>query len=262
MFIIPKIPVGKIVKVSSAFLTKHAPDILTGCAVAGTVSTAILAGRAVLKAERYINSVCDEHASEDTRKAIRRQTYKYYAPAVATGLATVGCIVGANAINHKKIAGLVAACTVAETALQENKDKIEELFGDKNLKLIEESKAIDKGLNAIHNSEEVVETGHGNALFVEGYLTGTKFRADINWVKKCVNDYNEIVNHDTYADFNEYLERHGIHTVKAGANLGYNVHVNGLMRIELFPEIDLETGETYTVIMQQNEPVANFMTIY
>lgn len=262
-----KLHVGKVVKVGKAFLTKHSADILTGFTACGVVLTAIETHKATLKADEYLRNNGYEQANDDTKKVLKVEAAKNYAIPVVTGVATIGAAVGANYINHKQIAGLAAACTVAETALSEHRDKIEELMGTKALKKIDDEVNLDKAIDIVTNDEEVYDTGRGAVLCCEGYLTGRKFKASPDWIKRCVNDFNERVNQDTYCSYAEFLELlwqdcRDIVIPKSSENLGYNIHQNGLMRIEITSDVDPKTGEPYLIFSPTNAPIANFMEIF
>lgn len=256
------------VKVSKAFLVKHSADILTGFTACGVVITAIETHKATLKAEEYLRINGYSQANPETQKVLKREAAKKYAVPVVTGVATIGAAVGANYINHKQIAGLAAACTVAETALAEHRDKIEELMGEKALQKLDDELNIEKAADILTNDDEVLVTGKGDVLCCEGYLTGKKFTASPDWIRKCVNEFNELVNLDTYCSYAEFLEllwRDHIANVvipRSADNLGYNVHQNGLMRIAMTSDIDPKTGNPYLIFTPSNAPIANYMDMF
>lgn len=262
-----KLPVGKMVKVSKAFLVKHSADILTGFTACGVVITAIETHKATKKAENYLRINGYDKANPDTQKVLKWESRKNYILPAVTGAATIGAAIGANYINHKQIAGLAAACTVAETALSEHRDKIEELMGEKALQKIDDEVNIDKAVDILDNDDEVYDTGRGKVLCCEGYLSGRKFWADPDWIKRAVNDFNERVNQDTYCSYAEFLDIlwqdcRSIVIPRSAENLGYNVHQNGLMRIEITSDIDPKTGQPYLIFSPTNPPIANYMEIF
>ncbi len=262
-----KIPFGKMYKVSKAFLVKHSADILTTFTACGVGMTFFETRKATLKAEEYLRINGYDQANPDTQKVLKYNAAKYYIVPAGIAVATIGAAVGANCINHKKIAGLAAACTVAETTLNEHRDKIEELMGEKALKKIDDEINLDKGAELIANDDDIYDTGRGKVLCCEGYLTGRKFWADPDWIRKAVNDYNERVNLDTYSSFGEFLEIlwqdcKEIVIPKSADNLGYNVHQNGLMRIEITSDIDPKTGLPYLIFSPTNMPIANYMDMF
>ena len=263
-----KIPVGKFAKQGKAFLVKHAADILTGFTTFGVVLTAFETHKATLKAEEYLRVNGYEQANPDTQKVLKWESRKNYILPAALGAATIGSAVGANAINHKQIAALAAACTVAETALSEHRDKIEELMGEKALTKIDDEINIDKAQKILKNDDEILDTGHGRTLVVDTYFTGRKIWASPEYVKRAINEYNELVNNETYCSSYQFAEillrdvlRHAI-IPERNFDDGYNIHVNGLLRMKFTSDIDEATGQPYLAITPINKPIANYMEIF
>lgn len=262
-----KIPFGKIYKHGKAFLVKHSADILTAFTAAGVVMTGIETHKATKKAEEYLRINGYDKANPETRKVLKWESRKNYILPTVIGGATIGAAVGANLINHKQIAGLAAACTVAETALSEHRDKIEELMGEKALRKIDDEVNVDHGHDILANDDEVYDTGRGKVLCCEGYLTGRKFYANPDWIRRCVNDFNERVNQDSYGSYGEFLDIlwqdcRDLVIPKSAENIGYAVHSNGLMRIEITSDIDPTTGEPYLIFAPTNNPIANYMDMF
>lgn len=263
-----KLPVGKIVKVSKAFLVKHSADILTGFTACGVVITAIETHKATKKAEDYLRINGYDKANPDTQKVLKWESRKNYILPVVTGAATISAAIGANYINHKQIAGLAAACTVAETALSEHRDKIEELMGEKALQKIDDDVNIDKAQAILKNDDEILDTGRGHTLVVDTYFTGRKIWASPEYVRRAINEYNERVNNDTYCSSYEFAEIL-LRDVLRGAIIpernyddGYNIHINGLLRMGFTSDIDEVTGQPYLAIAPINKPIANYMEIF
>lgn len=260
-----KIPIGRFVKFVKRGLVKHSADILTGFTAAGVVLTAIETHKATLKAEEYLRVNGYSEANPDTQKIMKLEAAKKYVLPVAIGAGTIGAAIGANYINHKQIAGLAAACTVAETALSEHRDKIEELMGAKALTKIDDSVLADKGRAVITNSQPILNTGRGSILCIEG-LTGQKFYACPEWIYRCRNEFNERVNIDQYCSYGEYLELLWVDCKDAYIpqhmyNIGYNIHINGCMTIKSPHYAGDEDSEPYLVFEPYNMPVSNYMDI-
>ena len=103
---------------------------------------------------------------------------------------------------------------------------------------------------------------------VDTYFTGRKIWASPEYVKRAVNEYNEIVNNETYASSYEFAEIL-LRDVLRGAVIpernyddGYNIHINGLMRMTFTSGIDEVTGQPYLAIKPANPPIANYMEIF
>lgn len=95
-----------IVKPVGKFLKKNGPLLLTIGASAGVVVSNFLTAKAVLKADELLNDIPE---SELKSLSTKKQIVKIYAAPVATGLATISCVVGAHVMNKSIQAGLTAA---------------------------------------------------------------------------------------------------------------------------------------------------------
>ena len=122
-----KLNLSKIVKGVQVGLTKHSSEILTGIGIAGMITTTILAVKATPKALGLIEESkkewgVDELSPIDTIKV----AWKPYIPAMATGVASVACLIGASSVNMKRNAALATAYKLSETAFSEYKEKVVE----------------------------------------------------------------------------------------------------------------------------------------
>ena len=104
-----KEPVEKLTKM----LTENSPTILTVFGSVGLVTTVGLAIRATVKATQIVDEHKDEieQIPQKQYKAAEavRLTWKCYIPVTIVGGASLGCIIGANSINLKRNAALMAA---------------------------------------------------------------------------------------------------------------------------------------------------------
>ena len=92
---------------------KATPTILTCISAAGVVVTVVLAVKATPKALKCIEKEKEAKNAENGENLTRMETitacWRCYIPAAATGIATIGCIFGANALNRRQQASLVSA---------------------------------------------------------------------------------------------------------------------------------------------------------
>lgn len=115
-------------------LQKAAPTILTCAGTAGVVATAVLAVRATPKALKCIEREKEAKNVENGGNLTRMETigacWQCYVPAAVTGIATIGCIFGANVLNRHQQASLVSAYALASRSLNRYKQKVKELYGE------------------------------------------------------------------------------------------------------------------------------------
>lgn len=155
-------------------LKKHSPEILAVVGVAGTVTSAVMACKATLKvndivdeAKETIDTIHDavenhRHTSdgeEYTQEVAKKdlsivyvQTgwkfVKLYGPALALGVASIGCMVGSNHILRKRNVALAAAFKAVDTSFKEYRGRLIDKFG----------KELDRELRFGIKAEEVEET--------------------------------------------------------------------------------------------------------
>lgn len=114
-------------------LIKHGPSILTGVAMIGVAATAYLMHRAE---EKNTVDICISYLDnkDQTFVDIRKQTYKKnwknYIPSVICGLATMGCIFGANHWHLSKEGALAAAALMYKANSEDLEKKLREEFGN------------------------------------------------------------------------------------------------------------------------------------
>ena len=150
---------------------KHSPEILMGVGVVGVVATTVTACRATMKLN-YILDECaetrekiksvqenpayeDRYSDEDAQKDLTInyvqtgvKIAKLYAPSVALGVLSIGCLVGSHSVMQKRNAALSAAYLTVDKSFKEYKQRVIDRVGE------EVEKEIRYGIKA----EEVVET--------------------------------------------------------------------------------------------------------
>lgn len=210
-------------------LKTNSTTILTGMAVAGVISAVVMAVKATPKAIKLM----EDDESDRAEKLINpgeikstpidyiRVCWKVYLPsALMTGL-SITCIVGAQAINLKRNAALMALYSTASTSLKEYKDKTIEMLGEKKEQAIHD--AIDKDHideNPV-SSREIIETDYGEYL-VYDTMSGRYFKHSIEGVRKVVNDLNAVIINNGYVTLNEFYYSLGLKNIKFGDEMGWN----------------------------------------
>ena len=150
---------------------KHSPEILMGVGVVGVVTGTVMACRATLKLNDILEEAQetrdkikevasnpnyeDKYTEEDAKKDLAVnyiqtgvKVAKLYAPAVAVGVAGVGCVLASHDIMKKRNIALSAAYLTVDKSFKEYKQRVVDRFGE------EVEKEIRYGIKA----EEIVET--------------------------------------------------------------------------------------------------------
>lgn len=251
------------IKNTLKFLGRHAPEILTGLGICGVGLTAFLTGRASLAAERKIQEIEERGGIALTTKEKIQISYKFYIPAAFAGLGTILSVAGARWIGRKQVTTALAIASKAEETLNDNRKAIEEAYGEKELRALDDK--INLSRAHTYAGQKVYETGQGTVLICEAF-TGHWFRASPEWVHRAVNQFNKRLIDGEALSYNEYLEMliPGIETdhIDIGDMFGYNLNIRRRL-LELVETHDMliSTHEPYMVIGLRELPLLDYMNV-
>lgn len=233
-------------KSTRTFLGKHSPEILTGIGVTGMITTTILAVKSTPKALMLIEEKKKELGTDElTAIEVVKTAWKPYIPALALGIASASCIIGASAVNAKRNAALATAYAISERTLVRYRDKIIDTIGEKKEKEVREKIAQDEvDKNKVSNNGVIV-TSKGNTLCRDA-ISGRYFRSDIDKIKKIVNELNRQMIYQNYISLNDFYYELGLDPVKNGSALGWNLD-SGLIELD-FSTCLAENDEPCVVI--------------
>lgn len=208
------------------FVITKSPIILATIGVGGVVTTGVMAYRAGIKAEQIQNELKEKvYELEDrtpTTEETIKATWKVWIPPVASGLLTIGAIVGSTAISEKRRAALAGLYAISEAALKEYQDKTEEVVGAKKEQEIRDrvnQTAIPNGKGT--PSQDLMEAG---SVLVQDRLSGRVFMSSAQHIRAAANEVNErILGGDMCASLNEFYDEIGLDECELGSECGWNL---------------------------------------
>lgn len=259
------------------FADKNSPSILTGLAVAGVISTAVMAIKATPKAEKLLlqakiakmDSIEYDKIAEHPEIVLQdtplpdltaletlRIVGTTYGPTALMGAATIGCILGANSINLKRNAALAASYALTSDTLRDYKTKTKELLGEKKEQKIADATTGEKVKRNPMSTDKLVRTGRGDTLCYEP-LSGRYFLSDIEYIRKIINDMNVMLINQSFITINELYYALDLPETKIGDEIGWEVE-NGRLIEPLFTStltedntpclvLDFQVGPKYGV---------------
>lgn len=231
------IDVKNLIKLSSNFLQKNSPYILTGLGTAGVVSTAVMSAKATAKSKDIVYFYERENSYEhpnmpgqmvpyDTsRKEKVKLCWTQYIPCIVSGGLSIACIIGAQSVNHKRYAALAGLYALSETAFSDYKDQVRDILQTKQLTDLE-SRVADKKLEEHPlSSEYIVMTEKGEHLCFDTF-SARYFKTDIEYIRRVQNDINELILKSEYnfVDLNELYYRLNLEGIKYGEEMGWDVY--------------------------------------
>jgi len=193
------------------------PTILTAVGVTGTVTTAVLTGRASFKAAELIRKegAYDQSNGEviDTPElstaAKAKLVWHLYLPPAAVGVTTVASIVMANRVASTRLAALTVASALSERRFQEYRDKVAEKFGARDATKMRDEIAQERVLKNPRDTREIIIAGTGDVLCYD-MLTGRYFMSSAEKIRKAENRINHELNNFMHASLTEFYEEVGL----------------------------------------------------
>lgn len=229
-------------------LQKATPTLLTIAGAIGVVGTAVLSGKATVKADRLIRN------KEDiSREEFVKEILPIYVPTVIVGLATIGCIVGSSLFYKRNLAAVTALAGLFHGELQNEAFKPEEKTY--NQQWFEVSKFITED-----DKDEVL-------LFSDMYR-GRIFQSTKNLVLQAQYHLNRNFALKGYANINEFYDFLGLASVNKKEkemyeHLGWSFEKgfeDGYSWIDFrWNETDIGDGTTCCVIEYPFEPSVDYI---
>lgn len=241
-------------------------SVLTGVGVAGTISTAVLTGRASFKAARQIAEL-ERHFDAEaeyrgisglyfSRRGRFEAVWRYYIPPVGVGLITVSAIILANRVAGKEAAALAAAYTVSEKALTEYREQVIKKLGNDD-EIRDKVAEARMSKNPI-NSREVILAGTGEVLCFD-ILSGRYFQSSKELLMAAENSVNfEIVNY-MHASLSQFYDEVGLPPTGFSDTMGFNA--NRRCRLRFSTQLSGD-GRPCLAIDFIEEPIMNYNKLW
>ena len=226
------LPVKQIIKNLGGTISKNSPHILTGLGCAGVLTTAVLTGKASIKAYEILEQERNRrYASEPIRtKEVFELTWREFIPPVIVGTSSIACIIGANSINVKRNAALAALYSLSETAFREYKTKVVEEIGRTKETKIRDSVVGDKIAANPPSDRTIIMTGDGEVLCYDA-LSDRYFKSSIEKIRQKINELNRDLLSEMWLSLNDLYYAIGLPTTKLGDQMGFDIE-KGLIEID------------------------------
>lgn len=187
---------------------KNSSTILTCIGAAGVIATAVLTGRATIKAVRIV-----DESETHSKKEIVKTVWKEYIPAAGIGIATIACIFGANTLNKRQQAALMSAYALLDQTYKEYKSKVKEVLGEESEQKVEDAIAEEK-VSDICPSD-------GKLLFYEPNY-GQGFERTMLEVQDAEYRLNQKFAVEGEASLNDFFELLGLNKTDTGDMIGWS----------------------------------------
>ena len=197
------------------FFKRNASTILTCVGGAGVVVTSVMAVKATPKALQIIEQAEKEKGEKLTNFELLRVAGPVYIPSVISGVATIACIFGANALNKRQQAALMSAYALLDNSFRDYKKKVEELYGEDANSEIRAEIAKDK------YEETDISVEDDKQLFYDN-VSGRYFESTMADVIKAEYEVNRKLALWDGAYLNEFYEFLDIPPIEGGDHVGWS----------------------------------------
>src|ERR1700743_590128 len=210
-----------VLKATEKFVTDNSPGILTGLAVAGTVTTVVLTGKAAYQVGGMVAVAIETQGPDDTDpdQGLVKKYWKEFIPAAVTGAATITCIIAANRIGTRRTAAIAAAFKLSEQLADEYKERVVKTLGAQK----------EEKMRAELTQERMERTGGHDVVIIEGSevlfydeLTGRFFKNEMTKVQAAVNEINYKINNYYHASLSDFYDKLGLSKTAVSDELGWN----------------------------------------
>lgn len=234
------------------FFKKNGATILSCMGVAGVVGTTVVTAKSAIKASQILEVTKQEKGENLTTIEKLKVAAPIYIPSILLGASTVACILGANVLNKRQQASLVAGYTLLNTSFKEYRNKVIDIYGEEAHEKVEEAIKED---HAISQGDETV-------LFFDQY-SQRFFESTLFKVQQAEYYLNrELVMRDWFT-LNEWYDELGLDIVDAGDVLGWSTEMclqaywQSWVDFNHNHKVD-ENGRKYIEISFWQTPVDNF----
>lgn len=213
-----------IFKRAQAFAVENSSTILSGIGVVGTVTTAVLTGRAAFKAADLINEEYTSRMEQNSEALSTKDKLilvgPQFIPPVGVGGITIASIIYANRISTSKAAAMAAAYALSDKTFSEYKEKAAERLGvTKETDLRDE---IAQGRVKAMPPGQTIIIGSGEVLCFD-VLTSRYFMGNMEKIKKAENEINgEILTCDG-ASLSRFYDEIGLQPNAYSDTVGWDI---------------------------------------
>lgn len=247
---------NNLLRASKSFVKRNASTILTCVGGVGVVATSVMAVKATPKALTLLNHAEEEKGEELTVLEKVRVAGPAYIPSVVTGVATVACIFGANALNQRQQAALMSAYALLDSSFKDYKKKVGELYGEDAHVNVVGAIAKDKYADDDILLEDEQELFYDE--FAGRYFQSTKYK-----VQRAMYQLNRDIQMGQGVTLNDFYVYLDVEPVEYGNVIGWAEGGNNEKYWQAwvdftFHEVVMDDGLECTIFTMFSEPYPSF----
>ena len=219
-----------ILKSSKNFFMKNGTTILSVIASFGVIGTVVLAVKATPEAEEKIKADSRRNHDGDpygySKTEAIKSCWRFYIPTFSIGVATIACILGANALNKKQQTSLISAYALLNDEFKLYRRGAIDVYGeDADTKIKSEiaKKMYINTCGLCSCSVYDADMDKSDELLFYDFYSKRFFNATIGAVMNAEYHINRMLNFKGEIDVNTFYEFLGLDPVENGNEIGWNM---------------------------------------
>lgn len=249
---------GDILQKVGKVIADNSTTILSGVAVAGVLTTTVLAVRATPTAVDKLRDHFTATLEKPNLLNVTKLVWKDYIPAAVMGTTTIVCIIAANRIGNRRAALLAAGYTFVDHAFAEYREATAKVAGDSLEEKIRGEVAQKKVSDNPVSGNLILVTGNGKSTMMDS-LSGRYFEGSVEAVRKAQNDINQQAINEMYASQNDFYALIGIPPIALGDELGWSTDV--MCEIDFDAALD-ENDKPVIVLNYRVNPIRGYYKVH
>lgn len=251
---------NKLQRSSKLFVKRNSSTILTIIGGAGVVVTAVMAVKATPKAMQLIEAAEEEKGEKLTRLETIQVAGMTYVPTAIAGIATIGCIFGANVLNKRTQASIASAYALLDSTYKDYKKKVEELYGE------DADRQVKVGIAKDKYEESDIVVGDDKKLFYD-YYSDRYFESTDAIVLNAEYQINRSISVDGSAYLNDWYNLLGLSPLEHGYDYGWTPSINNDHHWQEWVDfahekVVMDDGLECDIISIVQEPISDFVDYY
>lgn len=207
-----------------SYLKKHSPIILSGIASVGVMISTVMAVKATPKAMLLLEAATNEKNNKLSTMEVIQVAAPVYIPTALTCLATIACILGANALNRKQQVSLISAYALLDDSFKKYRKAATNIYGDDADAKIkaETAKMTHVSYDGYSLYDPDMDFENEKMLFYDFYAQ-RYFNATLAAVVNAQYHLNRNLILRGYVTVNEFYEFLGIDVIDNGDDVGWDM---------------------------------------
>lgn len=212
-----------ILRSSQSFMVKNSPTILTAVGVVGTLTTAVLTGKAAYSSALRISEarIPEERGDRDplTQREIVELVWKEFIPPAVVGVVTLTAIIGANRIGTRRAAAVAAAFKLSEKMAEEYRQKVVQHMGAHKEEMVRSDVARER-IQQTPGVETII-LNDAEVVFYDSW-SARAFKSTRERVEAAVNQVNHQILQSWCVSLTEFYDLLGLEKTAVSDDFGWN----------------------------------------